>query len=102
MKKTAAILLAGGRIKAKYRHEWNELLPTGCDNRVLVDLDGKPMYRFVADAIHDAGIQLVIAGDVAFDGPHVRVDAGLSLVDTLLNGIAAIPPDITQVLVLTA
>lgn len=102
MKKTAAILLAGGRIKAKDRHEWNELLPTGCDNRVLVELHGKPMYRYVADAIHDAGIRLVIAGDVAFDGPHVRVDAGSSLVDTLLNGIAATPPDITQVLILTA
>lgn len=102
MTKIAAILLAGGRIKAKDRDAWQSLLPTGCDNRVLVEIAGKPMYRYVADAIRAADIELVIAGDVPFDAPHVRVDAGASLVDTLLNGIAALPPDVTQVLVLTA
>jgi len=102
MTKTAAILLAGGRIKAKDRDAWQSLLPTGCDNRVLVEIAGKPMYRYVADAIQSAGVELVIAGDVPFDGPHVRVDSGAFLVDTLLNGIAALPPDVTQVLVLTA
>ena len=102
MTTTAAILLAGGRIKAKDRDAWQSLLPVGCDNRVLVDIAGKPMFRYVADAVDSAGIKLVIAGDVPFDGPHVRVDAGASLVDTLLNGIAALPPDVTKVLVLTA
>jgi CTP:molybdopterin cytidylyltransferase MocA len=102
MTQTAAILLAGGRIKAKDQAEWQDLLPTGCDNRVMVDIAGKPMYRYVIDATRDADIQLVIAGDVPYDGAHIRVDAGDSLVDTLLNGIAALPPAISQVLVLTA
>lgn len=102
MTKTAAILLAGGRIKAKDRDAWQSLLPKGCDNRVLVEIAGKPMYRYVADALQSAGLELVIAGDVPFDGPHIRVDAGVSLVDTLLNGIAALPPAVTQVMVVTA
>ncbi len=102
MTSTAAILLAGGRIKAKDRAEWQGLLPSGCDNRVMVDIAGKPMYHYVIDAIRGAAIQLVIAGDVPFDGNHIRVAGGDSLVDTLLNGIAALPPAVSQVLVLTA
>ena len=102
MTSTAAILLAGGRIKAKDRAEWQSLLPSGSDNRVMVDIAGKPMYRYVIDAIRGADIQLVIAGDVPFDGNHIRVDGGDSLVDTLLNGIAALPPAVSQVLVVTA
>jgi len=102
MTQTAAILLAGGRIKDKERQEWQDLLPAGCDNRVMVDIAGKPMYRYVVDATRNADIQLVIAGDVPYDGAHIRVSAGQSLVDTLLSGIAALPPAITQVLVLTA
>ena len=62
MTKTAAILLAGGRIKAKDRDTWQSLLPTGCDNRVLVEIAGKPMYRYVADAQQSAGLQLLIVG----------------------------------------
>ena len=92
MTSTAAILLAGGRIKSKDRAEWQSLLPSGSDNRVMVDIGGKPMYRYVIDAIRGADIQLVIAGDVPFDGKHIRVAGGDSLVDTLLNGIAALPP----------
>ncbi|MFM7187527.1 MAG: NTP transferase domain-containing protein [Armatimonadota bacterium] len=102
MTKTAAILLAGGRIKTKDRDAWQSLLPSDCDNRVLVDIAGKPMYRYVTDALQSAGLELVIAGDVPFDGPHVRVDAGASLVDTLLNGVSALPPDVEMVLVVTA
>lgn len=101
MTSTAAILLAGGRIKAKDRAEWQSILPSGSDNRVMVDIAGKPMYCYVIDAIREADIQLVIAGDVPFDGNHIRVAGGDSLVDTLLNGIAALPP-VSRVLILTA
>lgn len=102
MTQTAAILLTGGRIKDKERAEWSSLLPAGCNNRVMVDLAGKPMFQYVADAIRDADIKLIIAGDVPYDGNFTRVDAGTSLVDTLLNGIAALPASVNQVLVITA
>lgn len=102
MTTTAAILLAGGRIKDKDQDAWKPLLPPNCQNRVVVDIAGKPMYRYVADAIVAAGIALVIAGDVPFDGQHTRVDGGASLVDTLLNGIAALPVTVTRVVIVTA
>ncbi len=99
----AALVLAGGVLKP-------EMVPVagGVTNRALIDLNGRPMLDYVTEAI-TAGLalagkqgRLLVAGDVPLKDGMVAVPSGDSLVDTLLNGIGALAPDETRLLVVTA
>ena len=100
---TATLIVAGGTIKAKHRESWKGLLPEGTWNRALADLNGRPMLDYVVDAVRPATDgRLLVAGDVPLPDGAVAVAGGGSLVTTLLNGVAALAPDETRLMVVTA
>jgi GTP:adenosylcobinamide-phosphate guanylyltransferase len=100
----AALILAGGNIKPKHAADWRPLLPDGATNRALVELAGKPMVSYVVDAVKATpGIgRILIAGDVPTPSGCTAVAGGSSLVETLLNGVAALEPSETRLFVVTA
>jgi molybdopterin-guanine dinucleotide biosynthesis protein A len=101
--KTAALILAGGKNKPDMAAACG-----GIENRALVPLNGRPMLDFVVDAVRagfaqrEGGGRILVAGDVPTPAGCVAVAGGASLVDTLLNGAAALNPDETRLLVVTA
>lgn len=101
--RVAALILAGGTLKPEMA-----AVAGGATNRALIDLNGRPMLQYVTDAIQSglnrAGKpgRLLVAGDVPLADGQISVPGGASLVDTLLNGIAALEPHETRLLVATA
>lgn len=101
--KTASLILAGGTVKEKHRGTWAGLLPDGVWNRALLNLGGRPMLAYVVDAVRPVSDgRLLIAGDVPLPDGAVGVEGGGSMVDTLLNGVAALTPEESRLLVVTA
>lgn len=103
-KNIAALVLAGGQVKDKHAASWEPLLPPGTRNRALLELGGKPMYQHVVAALQATpGVsRILLAGDVPLLPGCIAVSGGDSMVDTLLNGVAALQPDETRFLVVTA
>lgn len=98
--KTAALILAGGKNKPEMQAACG-----GIENRALVSLHGRPMLDYVVDAVREGfgdGGRILVAGDVPTPPGCVAVAGGSSLVDTLLNGAAALTPEETRLLVVTA
>lgn len=101
--KTATLLLAGGTVKDKHRPTWAGLLPDGVWNRALLELNGRTMLDYVVDAARPVSDgRLLIAGEVPLPSGAIPVPGGASMVDTLLNGVAALHPDEGRLLVVTA
>ena len=100
--KTVALILAGGKNKPEMQAACD-----GQENRALVDLNGRPMLGYVVDAVRaglnkSGGGRILVAGDVPLPPSCVAVAGGDSLVDTLLNGVKALQPSETRLLVATA
>lgn len=106
--KTAALILAGGTLAP-------EMAPVaeGATNRALIPLaPGRVMLDYVVDALrggfaesadaNGSGGRILVAGDVPTPPGCVSVPGGATLVDTLLNGVTALAPDETRLLVATA
>lgn len=103
-KNIAALVLAGGVVKEKHAASWEPLLPPGTRNRALLELSGKPMYQHVVETLQATpGIsRILLAGDVPLLPGCTPVAGGESMVDTLLNGVAALDATETRFLVATA
>ena len=91
---TAALILAGTK--------------PGEPNRALTPLQDRPMLDYVISAL-TAGMrqanqpgELLIAGDVPLPENARAVHGGASMIDTLLNGVAALKNGETRLLVATA
>jgi GTP:adenosylcobinamide-phosphate guanylyltransferase len=101
--RVAALILAGGRLGADL-----ETVAEGATNRALIPLAGRPMLEYVLDAVRAGmadfgGGRVLVAGDgVLVPAGCVSVPGGESMVDTLLNGAAALGPYETRMLVVTA
>jgi len=103
--KTAALILAGGKISPEL-----SAVAEGATNRALIPLAaGRPMLDYVVDALQagfatapDGGGRILIAGDVPTPAGCVPVPGGDTLVETLLNGVGALAPDETRLLVATS
>ncbi len=95
----AALILAGGTSSA-------EMQAAGAaQNRALTLLNHRTMLDYVVDAVR-AGVgsrlRILVAGEVPTPADCTPVPGGASLVDTLLNGVAALRPTETRLLVVTA
>ena len=97
----AALILAGGTLAP-------ELIPVadGATNRALIRVGarGETMLDIVVAAVQ-AGMphgRILVAGDVPCPPGCEPVAGGASLLDTLLNGVAALHPGETRLLVATA
>ena len=100
---TAALILAGGTVRADRLAEWGDLLPPGSRNPALIDLGGRTQLEHVADAVRIAvDGRVLVAGDVPTPEGCLGVSGGNSMVDTLLSGVAALRPDENRLLVVTA
>lgn len=100
---TAALILAGGEVKEKYRPTWQGLLPDGVWNRALLDLNGKTMLERVVAPVREAVAgRVLVAGDVPTPEGCVAVPGGESMVDTILHGLAALAPEEDHLLLVTA
>ncbi len=103
--KTAALILAGGKLSP-------DLVPVaeGATNRALIPLaPNRVMLDYVVEALRAGFVQssgsgrILLAGDdIPLPTGCVAVPGGETLVDTLLNGVAALAPDETRLLVATA
>lgn len=100
---TPVLVLAGGEVKEKDRAAWTGILPPGIWNRSQADLGGQTMLeRVVAPLREAASGRVLVAGDVPLPSGCVAVPGGDTLVDTLLNGIAALTPEENRLLLATA
>jgi molybdopterin-guanine dinucleotide biosynthesis protein A len=100
--KIAALILAGGKNKPEMRAACG-----GIENRSMVPLNGRPMLDYVVGAVRDAleggsAGRILVAGDVPLPAGCVAVAGGASMIDTLLAGVAALTPDESRLLVVTA
>ena len=103
--RTAALILAGGKLSP-------DLVPVaeGATNRALIPLaPNRVMLDYVVEALQAGFVQssgggrILLAGDsIPLPTGCVAVPGGETLVDTLLNGVAALTPDETRLLVATA
>jgi len=98
----AALVLAGGKIGSDL-----EPVAEGATNRALIRLGGRPMLDYVLEATRGGlaragGGRILVAGEVPIPPDAVAVLGGASMVDTLFNGAAALAPDETRMLVVTA
>jgi len=103
-KQVAVLVLAGGKIGPDLAS-----VAGNAPCRALIDLAGRPMLDYVLDAVRGgldaAGVRgrILLAGDDVPSTPGCTpVAGGASLVDTLLNGVAALAPDETRLLLVTA
>lgn len=100
MSRIAALILAGGKNSPEMRAACG-----GVESRALAALAGRPMLDYVVDAVRTGlgeGGRILVAGDVPPPAGCTGVSGGASLVDTLLSGAAALHPDETRLLVVTA
>jgi molybdopterin-guanine dinucleotide biosynthesis protein A len=100
--KIATLILAGGVNKPAMREACG-----GLENRALVPLNGRPMLDYVVDAVRGAATEtgdgrILVAGDVPLPGGCIAVQGGESMIDTLFAGVAALLPEETRLLVVTA
>ncbi len=104
--KTAALILAGGKLSPDLAR-----VAEGVANRALIPLaPGRVMLDYVVEALQegfarsqDGGGRILLAGDdIPLPAGCAAVPGGETLVDTLLNGVAALAPDETRLLVATA
>ncbi|MBC8102983.1 MAG: nucleotidyltransferase family protein [Cytophagales bacterium] len=104
--KTAALILAGGTLSPELM-----VVAEGATNRALIPLaPGRVMLDYVVEALRagfaeeeNGGGRILLAGDdIPLPPGCIAVPGGETLVDTLLNGVAALSPDETQLLVATA
>jgi GTP:adenosylcobinamide-phosphate guanylyltransferase len=99
----ATLVLAGGRIKDRDAEAWKPFLTTGVDNRALLDLNGTTMLeRVIAPVRIAAPGRIFVAGDVPLPEGCLSAPGGETLLDTLLNGVAALDQSETRLLVVTA
>lgn len=97
---TAALILAGGKNKPEMQAACG-----GLENRAMLPLNGRPMLDYVMEAVRGGLTQndrILVAGEVPTPEGCSPVPGGESLVDTLLNGVAALTPDESRLLVVTA
>ncbi len=100
---TAALVLAGGTIRPDRRDQWEGLLDAEVWNPALARLGSSTLLEQVAQVLNDSvDGRVLVAGDVPLPDHCVPVDGGETMVDTLLNGIAALNPSETRLLVATA
>ena len=100
---TAALILAGGSVRAAQRAQWNDLLEPGQDNPAMAILDEKPLVEHVARTVRESiGGRVLIAGEVPLVDGCVAIPGGLSMVDTLLSGVNQLHADEDRLLVATA
>ncbi len=103
---TTALILAGGDLPEAF-------IPVagGVTNRALIRVgpNGETMLDLVAHAVQDgfaantfAGGRILVAGDVPLPTGCEAVAGGASLVETLMNGVSALRPDETNLLIVTA
>ena len=100
MSGVAALILAGGKSSPEMRAATG-----GLENRALVPLAGRSMLDYVVEAVRGGlggGGRVLVAGDVPTPPGCDAVPGGASLVDTLLNGAAALAPEESRLLVATA
>jgi hypothetical protein len=104
--KTAALILAGGKLSPEL-----STVAEGATNRALIPLaPGCVMLDYVIEALREGfvkspggGGRILLAGDnIPLPSGCVAVPGGDSMVDTLLNGVNALAPDETRLLVATA
>ncbi len=104
--KTAALILAGGRMSPELAG-----VAEGASNRALIPLaPNRVMLDYVVEALQegfvksrDSGGRILLAGDdIPLPPGCIAVPGGETLVDTLLNGVSALAPDETRLLVATA
>ncbi len=99
----AALILAGGTVRADRLAEWNGLLPEGTNNPALIEFAGRSQLERVAEAVRAAvDGRVLVAGDVPTPAGCVSIPGGASMVDTLLAGVSALAPDEDRLLVATA
>lgn len=99
----ATLVLAGGRIKARDADAWSPCLGPGVTNRALLDLNGTTMLERVLAPVRVAAPgRIFVAGDVPLPEGCLPASGGETLLDTLLNGVAALDRDETRLLVVTA
>ncbi len=100
MSGVAALILAGARGSPEM-----QAATGGLENRALVPLAGRSMLDYVVEAVR-GGLKgsgrVLVAGDVPTPPGCDAVPGGASLVDTLLNGAAALAPEESRLLVATA
>lgn len=112
--RVAALVLAGGKVSPEMR----AAAGGNVENRALIALAGRPLLDYVVTAVRaglaqaasqhgngtgDPGRILVALPDPAgAPAGCVGVSSGTSLVDTLLAGVAALAPNETHLLVVTA
>ena len=99
MSNVAALVMAGGKNSPEM-----QVAAGGIENRALVPLGDRRMIDYVLDAVRGGmeGGRILVAGDVPLLTHCVPVPGGDSLVDTLMNGVAALVPGETRLLVVTA
>ena len=97
------MVLAGGRIKEKDADAWKPYLGPGVTNRALLDLNGTTMLERVVAPVREAAPgRILVAGDVPLPEGCTPATGGETLLDTLLNGVAALNEGETRLLVVTA
>lgn len=102
----AALILAGGKLSPEL-----EPFADGATNRALIRVgpDGETMLDLVVRAVRagmdahgDGGGRVLVAGNVPTPVGCEAVDGGETLVQTLINGAAALLPNETSLLIATA
>ena len=97
------LILAGGKVKDRDAAAWEPYLGREVTNRALLDLNGTSMLERVVEPLRQAAPgRILVAGDVPLPEGCTPAPGGDSLLDTLLNGVAALDKGETRLLVVTA
>lgn len=103
----AVLILAAGKMKPELQAIAGSvtnraLIPVGANGETMLDLVVAAVRGGIQQTNGEVAGRILVAGDVPLPEGCVAVDGGNSLVDTLLSGVAALKPEETRLLVVTA
>ena len=99
--KTVALILAAGELTEEWRTVCAE---EAVSHRALLQIGNRSMVQIAVDALQNGANvhRLLIAGNLPLPMGCIAVAGGATLLETLLNGVAALSQEETTLLVATA